>query len=125
MQPPAESRLLQDIFSYYTFKSRLPEYSYRQDWLDTLPMPCYIASSFLVRLTIPLCGWCIQLSKYLHEGCIPLHLPEGKHNLVAGPFKWYCGSHKNDTDSPVQYREPRLCPLDGEPGSSHFTRAER
>ena len=30
----------------------------------------------------------------------------------------------NDTDSPVQYREPCLYPFDGEPGSPQLTRAQ-
>ena len=28
-----------------------------------------------------------------------------------------------DTDSPVQYLEPRFCPLTGEPGSPQLTKA--
>ena len=31
----------------------------------------------------------------------------------------------NDTDSPVQYREPRFCPFDGEPGSRQFSKAAK
>ena len=43
---------------------------------------------------------------HLHEGCIPLQLPEGRHTLVAGPIKRYPGLQMNETDLPVQYREP-------------------
>ena len=61
----------------------------------------------------------------LHEGCIPLQLPEDRHILVAGPIKRYPGLQMNDTDSPVQYREPSFCPLNGEPGSPQLTKANK
>ena len=47
----------------------------------------------------------LELS-HLHEDCIPLQLPEGRHTLVAGPIKRYPGLQMNETDLPVQYREP-------------------
>ena len=62
-------------------------------------------------------------SHCLHEGCIPLQLPEERHFLVNGPTKRYPGWQMNDTDSPVQYREPSFCPPNGEPGSPQLTKA--
>lgn len=62
---------------------------------------------------------------HLHSGCISLQLPDGKQVLLFGPTRWYCGSQVNDTDSPVQYREPRLCPLDTEPGSPQLTKTKK
>ena len=59
----------------------------------------------------------------LHEGCIPLQLPEGRHTLVDGPIKRYLGLQIYDTDSPVQYREPSFCPFSGELGSPQLTKA--
>lgn len=59
----------------------------------------------------------------LHEGCIPLQLPEGRHTLVDGPIKRYPGLQIYDTDSPVQYREPSLRPFSGELGSPQLTKA--
>ena len=61
---------------------------------------------------------------YLHDGCTPLQLLEGKHILAAGPVKWYSGSQTKDTDSPIQYLEQCLSPFDGEPGSPQLVRTE-
>ncbi len=59
----------------------------------------------------------------LHEGCVPLQLPEDRQILVVDPIRWYPEWQVNDTVSPVQCREPSLCPFDGEPGSPQVTRA--
>ena len=67
----------------------------------------------------------IMESHYVQNGCIPLQLPEGRQILVAGPIKRYPGRQMKDTDSPVQYREPCFCPLNGEPGSRQFTKASK
>ena len=62
---------------------------------------------------------------YVHSGCIPLQLPDGKHSLEDGPIKWYLGLQTNETDSPVQKREPIICPFDRLPGDPQFTKTWR